>query len=281
MLEPHRTMQRPGAGIVRPNGAATTHSEYPKHMVHSGYQPGKVGTEIKSPHGFSYHVGGEAIRFPPVLVTDEDQEAYHASQGYVTIGKSDPAAFARAVQAAAPSAEVHIPDAYPKWIAALGRSVDSAEEEAVALGLTNDGAPAPPATSSEEPSDAPALSAEVKSLLDAPHVANLAPPQDARLDVLEAKVDTIVSSFDRLSGMLAQVIAGQAPAVEAEPARAAKGPATPIPRPPTERSAASIARGEKIKAGLAAKKAAAEVAMAKAPSGAEEPVVADASQAVE
>jgi hypothetical protein len=249
ILENQRALQRPGQGIVRPNGAAITHSEYPKHMVHPGFQPGIAAKEISIPDPITgkpwrkAYVGDAAIRFPPVLVRDEDQEEYHASQGYVSIGKSDPAAFARAVAAASPTAETHEPAQYPKWIAALNRSVDSAEQEAEALGLPMPEQPA----GSEEPG-APSLSTEVKTLLERPDIA--------RLDALEQKVDTIVSSFDKLSGMLAQVIAGQAPAAApAPPVAAAKargrrrGPVAAKGKP--QRSAQSIARGEKIKAGIA------------------------------
>lgn len=273
MLEPHRTMQRPGQGIVRPNGATTQHSEYPKHMAHPGFQPGKVGSEVKSPHGFSYHVGGEAIRFPPVLVQNEDQEEYHKSQGYVSIGKSDPAAFARAVQAAAPQAEHHEPDQYPKWIAALGRAVASAEEEAELLGLPP---PAPPA-SSEEPSATPALSTEVATLLDRPDIAA------QRITTLEGKVDAIASSFERMEAMLARIAGGQ-PAQAAPEPPMASAPAkpqrvTPPAKGKPQRSAESIARGEKIKAGLAAKRAAEEAA--KSTEKPTEAAVADEGYAVE
>lgn len=279
-IQQPRTMQRPGQGIVNPAGPTAVHSEYPKHMAHPGYQPGSVGDEVKSPHGFSYHVGGTSIRFPPVLVHDEDQEEYHKSQGYVSIGKSDPAAFARAVASAAPTAEIHEPDPYPKWIAALNRSVGSAEEEAEALGLSNEGAPrtllAPemPSTSSEEPGAEPALSAEVNTLEVWPDKPSA---DTARIDALESKVDTIVGSFDKLSGLLSKVLAGQIPAAEPEPppvASEVKPPAPVKAKVTPQRSADSIARSERIKAGLAKKKAALAATTT-------EPVVTETAQAVD
>ncbi len=270
MLEPYRTMQRPGQGIVHPDGPKTQHSEYPKHMAHPGYRPGKAGDEVKSPHGFSYHVGGEPIRFPPVLVMDEDQEAYHASQGYVCIGKSDPTAFARAVAAAAPQTEIHEPVLYPKWLAEIGRAVDSAEEEAEALGLI-----APSPDSSGEPGETLAVNAEANTLTapqDRPGAGRVAgrlataSAEVARIDALEQKVDAIAGSLDRLSGMLAQIIGPQAPAglpspsTQAPIARQRRTAAAPQAKP--ERSAESIARGEAIKAGKARKKVEAEAARA-------------------
>ena len=277
MLEPHRTMQRPGEGIVRPNGAGPQHSEYPKHMVHPAFQPGKPDREVKvidpetgQPTWKLAYVGGTSIRFPPVLVMDANQEEYHASQGYVSIGKSDPAAFAKAVRAAAPTAEVHKPEQYPKWLASLNRSVNSAEEEAELLGM-----PLPAAASSEQPGDAPAANAEVGHLFVPRLVAT---PANPRLEALESKVDAIADSFSRLEAMLAR-IAGAAPA--APPNETAPQPAEP---PKTgERSAASIARGEKIKAGIAAaKKAAEETAPPDGePAAQTELVVADDAQAVE
>ena len=82
-----RTMQRPGQGIVRDGGPATQHSEYPKHMVHPGFQPGTGDQEVKVPDPQTgkpwriAYVGGKSIRFPPVLAMDADQEAFHESQG--------------------------------------------------------------------------------------------------------------------------------------------------------------------------------------------------------
>jgi hypothetical protein len=48
--------------------------------------------------------------------------------GYVSIGKSSPAAFAEAVRSNAPPIEDHVAVEYPKWIGT--KLVKSAEEEA-------------------------------------------------------------------------------------------------------------------------------------------------------
>lgn len=131
MIE-QRTLLKPGEGIIPPEQAATQHKEYPKHMVHAGYAPGTVGEEVKSPHGFSYHLPGTAIRYPPVLAMNADQEELHKSLGYHSVGKSDPAAFARAALTAAPPVVDYQPEQYPKWVA--GKVVNNADEEATALG---------------------------------------------------------------------------------------------------------------------------------------------------
>jgi hypothetical protein len=301
MLEPHRTLSQPGAGINRHPGPATAHSEYPKHMVHPGYQPGIAAKEVAVPDPVTgkawrkAYVGGTSIRLPPVLAMDEDQEAYHASQGYVTIGKSDPAAFARAIATAAPSTETHVPDQYPKWIAELGRSVNSEAEEAEALALVAAAAWQPAAgprilpASSEQTGDAPALGAEVATLLDRPDIA-LADGSDktrltevewqikntqAELGEVSRKVDQIVGSFSRLEGMMAKIIAGPEyhSGASVSPGPKSRAKASPICAPK------SAARSEAIKAGIARRKEA-QVA-AEAPSPAEEPGSEPTPDAVE
>lgn len=150
-----RTMQRPGEGIVREVAPTTTHAEFPKHMVHPGFQAGAAGEEIKllrangQPSGSVICTPGKSVRYPPVLVFDADQEELHVSLGYSPIGRSDPAAFARAVAESAPVSETHVPVEYPKWI--NGRTVHSAEEEAEALGHA-------------EPAGEPAVETEVNAL---------------------------------------------------------------------------------------------------------------------
>lgn len=204
MLEPHRTLLTPGQGISRGDTSPKEHQEYPKHMIHPGYKPGEIGQEIKSPHGFSYHVGGTAIRFPPVLATNADQEEMHKAEGYVSIGPSDPAAFARAVAVQSGPVENYVAAQYPKWIAALGRAVESAEEEAEALGQPM------PVSSSEVASDVPAVSAEVNTLF-------VSEPTPEQRQILELK-----ALLDAQDKKIAELIAMRTPAVEpAVKARAA------------------------------------------------------------
>lgn len=101
---------------------AADFSDYPKHMHHPGFQPGVADTEYKilkadgSPSGMVTYSGGKPIRYPPVLVHTPDQEEQHAAMGYVSVGKSDPAAFARAVAGTMPVTSDYKPVEYPKWI---------------------------------------------------------------------------------------------------------------------------------------------------------------------
>lgn len=190
MIE-QRTLLTPGKGIVRADGPTTEHEEYPKHMVHRGYQPGFVGTKIESPHGFSYYQGGTPIRFPPVLVMTKDQEEYHASQGYESIGKSDPAAFAKAVAEAAPLVGEYKPEEYPKWV--NGKTVNSAEEEAKLRGptLTDTGVSYQEAVAWLANQGAPPPVAELEAKSDQLRIAEL----EAELAALKAgkSEDAIVS----------------------------------------------------------------------------------------
>lgn len=222
MLDQNRTLLQPGQGIVRDAGPATNHSEYPKHMVHPGYRPGKAAKEVKlndeagNPGWKVAYVGGEAIRFPPVLVMDEKQEEFHKSQGYVSVGKSDPAAFARAVAAAAPPVETHVPEEYPKWIVALGRSVNNAEEEAEALRviaetqtITADSPrkvpePFPPPQPSREPSDNPRLD-RIEDQID---------QINANERSLGIQIAGLADGMSKLSDLLRQFVSGDQPAPE-------------------------------------------------------------------
>lgn len=123
-----RTMQPPGQGLIPQGRPTIDFKEYPKMMTHPAYQPGKPGPEVKSPHGFTYHIGGEPIRYPPVLVKTPDDEEYHKSMGYESQGKCDAAAFARAVGAGQiPDHVDYKPLEYPKWV--QGKLVHSREEE--------------------------------------------------------------------------------------------------------------------------------------------------------
>lgn len=177
----------PGEGRYSEPAPTSEFSKFPMHMVHPGFSPGTVGEEIKSPHGFSYHVGGTAIRFPPVLVWTEDQEQQHAAQGYVSIGKSDPAAFARAVAEARPIEPDHKPEPYPKWVG--GKVANNAEEEARILGV--------PVASSEPAEAAPSIDTEVNTLevwpKQAPGLGGGASAED-EIAALEARLAALRAS---------------------------------------------------------------------------------------
>jgi hypothetical protein len=194
MQETARTLQQPGQGIVHETEPVTRHVEYPKHMIHPGYQPASKGVEIKSPHGFSYWKGGTAQRFPPVLVNDENQEEFYVSQGYQSIGKSDARAFLAAVNVAEPIGEAYTASEYPKWIPALNRAVASPEEEADALGLSM--------------SEMAAVAASAPPSLAAEIVPNIAPSGVAPSDVTPSNV--VPMPRITAPGRLEQVEAGLA-----------------------------------------------------------------------
>lgn len=130
-MSEQRTLLAPGQGIYRQAPTPGEHQKYPMHMAHPGFKPGTVGAEVVSPHGFKYNLPGTAIRFPPVLVMNADQEERHAADGYVPVGRSDPAAFARAATTAVPVTLDYKPVEYPKW--AGGVLVNTPEEEQAAL----------------------------------------------------------------------------------------------------------------------------------------------------
>lgn len=123
----------PGQNVAVPTPPTSSFNEFPKHMVHPGFTPGRGDKEIKlldengSPTGKVYYTGGQSVRFPPVLVFDASQQAQHEADGYTAIGKSDPAAFARAVASAMPAQLDYKPIEYPKWC--HGKQVVNADEE--------------------------------------------------------------------------------------------------------------------------------------------------------
>jgi hypothetical protein len=189
-------------GIVRDAPPVQTHNEYPKMMSHPAFQPASVGTEVTSPAGFKHHVGGTPVRFPPVLVKNEDDEEYYAAKGYVSQGKSDPAAFARAVATAAPVNTGYVPQRYPMW--AGGVLVNNAEEEAAALAARQ-------VQLGIEPSE-PA--AEVKKPDEAGTVASSppVPPDDEktadqiRIEALEAQLAEMRAMMAKLTGAPVQAV---------------------------------------------------------------------------
>ena len=115
--------------------AVPEHTEYPKYMTHPAYQPGTAAREVvpdpTQPWKKAY-IGGTPIKNPPVLVKNEDDEAWHASRGYVSQGKSDAAAFARAVAAPVPMDD-YTPERYPMWVG--DKLVHDEAEERAALGM--------------------------------------------------------------------------------------------------------------------------------------------------
>jgi hypothetical protein len=252
-----RTMQVPGQGIVPAGRPTIDYKEYPKMMTHPQFQPGKPSPEIKSPHGFTYHGIGTPVRFPPVMVKTPDDEAYHASLGYVSQGKTDPAAFDRAVgNGQIPEHVAYKALEYPKWV--QGKLCQNSEEEQKVLG-------GPTMTQIAAEAEQPALDTEVAKLLDRPDIAKSA--DQTRIAELEAKVD-------RLTDLLAKALKLREGPVELEPyeakfpstfhrvAAAAEAevkkrtaPKKKARKQPVLTAQQKNARSEAIKAGLARRKA--------------------------
>jgi hypothetical protein len=248
-----RTMQVPGAGIIPAGRPTIDYKEYPKMMTHPQYRPGKPSPEVKSPHGFTYHGIGEPVRFAPVLVKTQQDEEYHASLGYVSQGKCDPAAFDRAVGAGQiPEQVAHKPLEYPKWV--LGKLCANAEEEQKVLG-----SPTPVVT-------VPALNESVSP----DPLAHPAPWEDKSLDQLriedlEAKVDKLAGLMEKALGALEKMDGPPhdreyestfhrvAAAAEAEVKR--RTPAKKKRKPVVRTAQQKRDHSEAIKAGLARRKA--------------------------
>ena len=91
------------------------YARYPLVMTHPGHQPAKIraleGTDLK---GKFTDYQGTSERLPPITVTSEDQEEYHAAQGYRPAGEPNPAAFEAAITAPIPDDYEVIE--YPKWV---------------------------------------------------------------------------------------------------------------------------------------------------------------------
>jgi hypothetical protein len=202
------TMIHHADAIVRDAPKSPEFNEFPKCMAHPGFHPGEIGQEVKSPGGYTHYVGGLPVRFPPVLVSSPDDEEYYAAKGYISQGKSDPAAFARAAAAARPVASGYVPVEYPKW--AGGVLVNDADEEAAALagrraqlGIKSDADP-------PEPQAAPASDP----------VAAISAPADAlRIDAMEQQIAEMRQMMAPTAAAFAA--AGRANATGGRPARRA------------------------------------------------------------
>jgi hypothetical protein len=200
--------------IVRPEKPVTEHAEYPKHMTHPGYAPAVAAQPIPGdPQGRYTH--GSSERFPAVLVSNADDEEYYAAKGYVSVGKSDPAAFARAVAAAQPAQTNYKPVEYPKW--AGGVLVNSAEEETAALAARR-GQLAPPPVDAA-PGAEPAL-----VTYGTPAPLPTGPSEvDVLRDEVAGKFDGMNAQLSAITAMLAKLTA-PAPITEPEPAPVAEIP---------------------------------------------------------
>lgn len=205
MIEQHRTMEQPGAGIVRDAGPNKQHEEYPRYMTHPAFRPGKPDKEIKVFNDAGQEVGkrymgGESIRFAPVMARTAAQRDEHLAAGYQDNGKTDAAAFQRLVASAEPVRENYVPIEYPKYV--FGKIVDNAEQaEAwlIEMNINADGSPREAAPKSSEPSVlddlacAPALDTEANTLEVWPAVPGAAAgsevaSEEDEIAALEAKL---------------------------------------------------------------------------------------------
>ena len=74
------------------------YSEYPKAMNHPQFSPAIVSGYTRHPDGTAKNdAPGAPAKFPPVYVSNKDQELDYASRGYVPAGVSDAEAYMRAV----------------------------------------------------------------------------------------------------------------------------------------------------------------------------------------
>ena len=99
-----------------------TSDHYPLVMRHPNYQPAVLGKGDEV---------GRPAKFPQITVQDGRQEEYFRAQGYTPAGKADAVSYHAAVRPQDLPEQVF--SDYPKWIEGLGRAVNNAAEEAIAV----------------------------------------------------------------------------------------------------------------------------------------------------
>lgn len=156
----------------------TEFNEYPKHMTHPQYHPGSIGVEKTGAGGFKYWEGGTSVKFPPVLVHNQDDEEFHKAKGYISDAKSDINAFNRA-HAVAASHTNYVPQEYPKWVGNV--LVDNADEELAALEGPKP-APEPMASPVDELAELRRQLAEKQAMIDALEAGRAAGEADAEAE---------------------------------------------------------------------------------------------------
>lgn len=182
----------------------TVYSVYPLTMVHPHFQASKAipvpGSQVYSPDGqiTRQDYQGTPQRFPPVTVISEQDEEYHAAQGYERAGKVDPSAWVRAH--AEPPPENYKPQKYPLW--RNGQLIMTAQED-----------PEPDVEDQAEP-------AETASGAEA------APTQPSESENLRAMVEQMNATMQQMSAQMAQTqaendrLAAQADELSAKAAKA-------------------------------------------------------------
>jgi len=92
------------------------YSEYPKAMNHPQYRPAVVSGYTRNPDGTAKNdAPGSPAKFPPVYVSNADQELDYASRGYLPAGVSDADAYMRAVAGADTPATYGFQE-FPKYV---------------------------------------------------------------------------------------------------------------------------------------------------------------------
>jgi hypothetical protein len=152
------------------------YQDYPKLMVHPGFQPATLGTSPDDRKGLPGKIG-QPVKFPPVTVNNEQQEDYHAAQGYTPAGKGNPAAFVSAHTS--PETPYHRLE-YPKYVGEI--VVNNEDEELAAIDRNEQMAAA---------AEAKRLKAESEAAKEAKEPAEL----EARVDALDAKMDSILEAI--------------------------------------------------------------------------------------
>lgn len=107
--------------------------QFPQLMQHPGFRAATIDayTDEKPPRLIA---NGQAMRFPPVTVHDQQQYDYHEAQGYRPSGRQDPRAFAAAKAVSAEEAVGVGWQEYPKMVGGVVvRSEDEEEERRAAM----------------------------------------------------------------------------------------------------------------------------------------------------
>lgn len=90
------------------------YQRFPLTMNHPSFQPGTISDDNAVGRGGNAPPG-RAVMFPPVVVNNEDQEAYYQSRGYVSPNtEAGEAAFVRNQAAPVPPGYTG-PRQYPRW----------------------------------------------------------------------------------------------------------------------------------------------------------------------
>lgn len=99
--------------------AEAAYAVFPLTMAHPAFEPAKSipvpGSEIRDGLGNVVRVDyrGTPEKFPPVTVSNPQEEEYYVAQGYKRAGQIDPSAWVKAHSDAPP--DEYVPLKYPLW----------------------------------------------------------------------------------------------------------------------------------------------------------------------